>query len=108
MSDETTKPAANSITLSFGDPKVWAVIAALVGGQFAANKLSLSGVENQQERVADTAKEAAKATTSIDEKLQAIKAAQHEFQGEMRYRLEQSEKRMRDLQDSIDTKKGSK
>lgn len=107
MSD-SERPASNSITLRFGDPKVWAFIAAMVGGQFVAGKLSISGVENRQERAVDKQQ-------SIDDKLETIKASQHEFQGEMRYRMDAIEKasianrsevqgQLRDLQQAIETR----
>lgn len=104
----TDERPTNSITLRFGDPKVWAIIAALAGGQFVAGKLSLSGVENKQERAVDKQQ-------SIDDKLEAIKASQHEFFGEIRYRMDAIEKaslsnraevqgQLRDLQQAVETR----
>jgi hypothetical protein len=97
-----------SVTISLSDPRLWALVAAIAGGQFAASKLSLNNVETQQQQVSKTAERAVEKQSSIDDKLGELKAAQDQFQGEMRYRLEQSERRMRELQDSIDTKTTTK
>lgn len=105
MADEKTP---NSITLSFGDPKVWAVIFTLIGGQFAANKLSLNGVENQQQKVSETANRAVEKQESIDDRLRDLKGTQDQMLGEMRYRLDAVEKRMRELPDSIENTKGKR
>jgi hypothetical protein len=105
MADE--QKTAGSVTISLGDPRVWAVIVALLGGQFAANKLSFSGVENSQQKASETAAKASDAAVkavetqvSIDDKLERITR----FQGELSYRLEQTEKRYQELKDAIESK----
>lgn len=102
------EPKESVITINLADKRLWALFAILAGVQFGAGKLSVAGVENQQQRVSDTAARAVEKQVSIDEKLETISAAQHEFQGEMRYRLDQAEKNMRALQESLDTKTTTK
>lgn len=97
MTDERT---ASTITLNISDPKTWLLIGALVGIPTAANKLSLSTVENEQVRVSQTAEKAVVKQESIDDKLGEIKSAL----GVMGYRLEQAEKRMTELQEVVETK----
>jgi hypothetical protein len=104
MADE--KPTS-TISLNLSDPKTWVLIGALVGVPTAFNKLSLSTVENQQQRATETAKTASEAAVkavetqvSIDEKLERITR----FQGELSYRLEQSEKRYTELKETIEAK----
>jgi len=102
----------NSVTIRFSDPKVWVLIAAAMGGQFAVSKLSLGVVENQQQQVADTTTRSAEKWTAVEAAIRDLKASQDrsvldtaQFQGEVRYRLDQLERRQRE---SDDSKKGTR
>lgn len=102
----------NSVTIRFSDPKVWVLIAAAMGGQFAVSKLSLGVVENQQQQVNETTSKAAEKLPSIEVAIREMKASQEravldtaQFQGEVRYRLESLERRQREADE---TKKGTR
>lgn len=98
MSDES-KTASSSVTLNLSDPKLWALVAALAGGQFAASKLSISTVENAQTQATVSAVKVEEKQDSIDDRLKDITS----MVGEMRYRLEKVEDGVKELQE---TKKG--
>lgn len=130
MADEPK--AANGAMINLADPKVLAIIAALVGSPFFASKLSVSGIESQQQRTTDTAQAAVEKQISIDSTLRDMKVSQDraaesqakveaavkdmqvsqnraaldvsQFQGEVRYRLEQVEKRVAEIPQKVEEK----
>jgi hypothetical protein len=91
MSEDTKE---STIVLRLSDPKTWALVAALLGAQGLVGKLSVAGVEHQQEKVSATAVKAVEAQVSIDDKLEKLSSKQDQAWGEVRWRLEQVEKRM--------------
>lgn len=95
--------SSNSLTIRFSDPKVWVLLGAAVAGQFAASKSSLSTVEGQQRDMASLAARTAERQAAMEAALTEMKASQERaqsaaerFQGEIRYRLEQVERRQRE------------
>lgn len=109
MSDE---PKESVIVLRLSDPKTWALFAAIVGAQGVVGKLSVAGVETQQEQVKQTATKAVEKQESIDDKLGELRKSQdqsqgemRQFVGEMRYRLEQVERQVREAGEKV---KGSR
>jgi hypothetical protein len=108
----------NRITIDLGDLRVWLMIlASLFGVPLSAVKVALWNVESQQQHVAESASKAAENSTkaaekaaenseSIDGKLGQIRDVQNQFIGEMRYRLDQVERRVRELPAAMETKKG--
>ena len=134
MADEGNK-APGGVSINLGDTKVLiATILTLLGGQYAVNKASISGVENKQQQTAEVASKTAETTSraaerqsnladkisemraSTDSKLAELKTqqdqmkmAQDQLLGEIRWRQGQLEVSVRDLQQSVEAlKKGSK
>ena len=98
------EPADNSVSIRFSDPKVLILLAAAIGGQFVASKVSLSTVESQQQHVAEATNRNA---DKVSDKLAEMKATQDQLNwqlGEIRYRLAAVEARVSET----DIKKGSR
>lgn len=100
MSDDSKE---SIIVLRLSDPKTWLLVAGLLGVQGVVGKLSVAGVENEQQKVSETAVKAVEAQVSIDDKLRELTSKQDQLLGEMRWRLEQVERR---VNEAVETKKG--
>ena len=133
MADGDPKTAPG-LVLNLNDIKTWAVILALIGIPTGVNKLSLSSVENKQDKTADAATRAVETQSGIAEQLVQLKAStealkvsteskladikteqgqgrsmQDQMLGEFRWRQGQVESSVRDLQASFEAmKKGNK